>query len=384
MRQRPAAALVGLLLLAALPGAARAEPGEASLQRLQRLMQPRQAPAAQPREAERLALLRRAEAALRAGESETALQQLDEAAALAHAADTELLMVQAQLQLGGYRRALAFASHTAGSHRQEPRALQLYAWLLALGEQTAPATTLVDQGLQAHPEDATLLALRAQLTRLQPGAAAESEASLALSRPAPLLAEGLPPSLSLGSGLLLDQGRLALVPLPAAPEAVRLWVMNGLGRASPAQAIQRFEASGLALLRLEQPLPAPALLRRAPRDAFAGSPAALLQHPADPAGRPAWPALHSGFLGRQDAQGRQALGITPPQGGRGGPVFDLAGRLIGLSPDGSSLLPLSRLEQELGALLRELPVDSSTTVRLPDQRYEEALPLTLLVLAARD
>lgn len=383
MRRRCAAALVGLLLLAALPDAARAEPGEASLQRLQRLMQPRQAPAAQPREAERQALLRRAETALRAGDSEAALQQLDEAAALAHAADTELLMVQAQLQLGGYRRALAFASHTAGSHRQEPRALQLYAWLLALGEQTAPATTLVDQGLQAHPEDPTLLALRAQLTRLQPGAAAESEASLALSRPAPLLAEGLPPSTSLGSGLLLDQGRLALVPLPAAPEAARLWVMNGLGRASPAQAIQRFEASGLALLRLEQPLPAPAL-RRAPRDAFAGSPAALLQHPADPAGRPAWPALYSGFLGRLDARGRQALGITPPQGGRGGPVFDLAGRLIGLTPDGTSLLPLSRLEQELGALLRELPVDSSTTVRLPDQRYEEALPLTLLVLAARD
>lgn len=377
---RRGAALSGLLLLIALPGTSQAEPGEASARRLQLLMQ--RVPATPARESQRQALLHRAEAALRAGDGETALLQLDEAAALAHAADTELLMVQAQLQQGAYRRALAFASHTAGAHLQEPRALQLYAWLLALGEQPGPAMALLDQGLERHPDDATLLALRTQLARLQPGAAAEAEAAMARSRPGPLPVGDAPPSArALGSGLLLDAGRLALVPLAAAPTAGRLWVVDGLGRGSPAQAQQRLEASGLALLRLERPLPAPAL-RRAPRDAFAGSPAALLQHPADPAGRPAWPALHSGFLGRVDAQGRQALGITPPLGGRGGPVFDLAGRLIGLTPDGASLLPLSHLDKELGALLRELPVDTSATMRLPDQRYEEALPLTVQVLAA--
>lgn len=374
------AALIGLLLIA-LPGAASAEPSEASARRLQLLMQQRGTPVTPAREAERQALLRGAEAALRAGDSEAALQQLDEAAALAHAADTELLMVQAQLQQGGYRRALAFASHTAGSHLQEPRALRLYAWLLALGEQAGPAQALLDEGLQRRPDDAALLALRGQLARLQPGAAAEPEAALALTRPGPLPGEAPSTAAALGSGLLLDQGRLALVPLTAAPQAGRLWVLNGLGRASPARPLQRFEASGLALLRLERPLPAPPL-RRAPRDAFAGSPAALLQHPADPAGQAAWPALHSGFLGRVDGAGRQALGIAPPQGGRGGPVFDLAGRWIGITPDGATLLPLSRLETELGALLRELPVDTAATMRLPDQRYEEALPLTVQVLAA--
>lgn len=379
--------LVAVLLLS-LGSLPQAQPAPAAqLPGLQLLLQRRAAALATPeQEAHRQQLLRSAEQRLRAGDTDAAQQQLEAAAALSHAADTEMLLIQAQLQRGDYRRALAFASHTAGAHLKEPRALALYAWLLALGEQTGPAAALLDEGLQRRPADPLLAALRTQLDRLQADTPAETDPALAAVRPGPLPSGTQPPAEAavLAGGLLLNEGRLALVPLPAARATARLWVRNGRGTLSPARLEQVLDAEGLALLRLEQPL-APPLLRRAPRDAFAGSAASVIAHPADPAGRPAWPAMHSGFLGRVDQQGRQALGIALPQGALSGPVFDLAGRWIGMalgSEAAPRLLPLSRLAEVLGTRLQDLPTQASAVPLGPDQRYEEALPATLQLLGA--
>ena len=68
--------------------------------------------------AERSALLARGEALLADGDTAAATLQLDRAAMMLHAPDTEMALVRAYLQAGDYRRALTFCAHTAGAHRE--------------------------------------------------------------------------------------------------------------------------------------------------------------------------------------------------------------------------------------------------------------------------
>ncbi len=372
--RRMQASLAGLLLGAAVATAAHAH-GEHG--------KPAQ-------EAQRRALLRTAQASLAAGDSAAAIIKLDAAAAISHSADTELLMLQAQMQAGDYRGALMFASHTAGAHIHEPEALALYAWMLALGEQRAEAARLLAAGLKRLPTEATLLALHGQLPRAEPGAAPELDPVAAAIRPGPLGFGAVVPAhaQAAGSGLLLDAGRLALVPLAASQSAEQMWVRNGLGQASGARLLQIFEGLGLALLSLDQPLSlAQATLQRAPRDAFAGSPATAFAYLATTTPQPAWPAMQRGFLGRVGtASNQQALGIELPLAPRGGPVFDQAGRWLGIAvtgPDGEpKLARLSDLQTALGPWFEAVPVQPQALPLALDQQYEQALPLTVQLLVS--
>ncbi|MCV2355218.1 serine protease [Paucibacter sp. B2R-40] len=350
--------------------------------------QPVQGQALHTSEPERLALLQAARRALAAGDSATAIARLDAAAAISHSADTELLMLQAQMQSGDYRGALMFASHTAGAHIHDPEALALYAWMLALGEQRVEAKRMLDVGLQRLPDEPTLSAMRQALPAAEPGAEAESDPLTARIRPGPLaIGADLPAhAQAVGSGLLLDGGRLALVPLAPSQAATQLWLRNGLGHTSAARLVQTFDNLGLALLSLDKPLPtAQSTLSRAPRDAFAGSPATSFAYLATPSAQAAWPAMHRGFLGRiSAANNQQAVGVELPIAPRGGPVFDQAGRWIGLVLPNQAgepqLLPLSVLQAQLGTSFTDVPVLQAGRPIALDQQYEQALPLTLQLL----
>ncbi|MEE9478786.1 MAG: hypothetical protein V3V71_19225, partial [Roseateles sp.] len=337
-------------------------------------------------EAQRRALLDTARAALRRGDPDAAWNHLQAAANMSHAADTELLILHAQLQRGDFRQAMGFAAHAAVGHADEPEALALYVWLLALNEQNAYASRLLEQGLARALEQPRLLALRADLARWQDGGAALSPGP----RPQPVAsgpADALPlaEARQLGSGLLLGDGDIALVPSESLGARQSFWVRNGLGqtrRAEPAPTTPALSALGLSLLRLTTPLPA-VPLARAPRDAFAGSPAAAVMLLDSDSADPAWPALRSGFVGRVGREA-QALGFDLPHGTPGGPVLDNAGRLIGIArmPTGQppQLLPLSRLLATGDAALNRLPAADKAARLEPDRLYELALPFTLQVL----
>ncbi|MCE4557147.1 hypothetical protein [Pelomonas cellulosilytica] len=308
-------------------------------------------------------LLGDARAALSRGEPDAALVPLETAAGMSHAADTELLQLQMQLQAGHIRQALAFAAHTAAAHRDEPAARALHLWLLAVSGQADYARRRLNVG---DPSDAALVRLLDGLALDQP---------LPGAAPAPWPHGVAVPQRArpVTTGLLLDAGQLALVPASAAQGNATLWLRNGLGRASHARraaADPDLAALGLALLHVEPPLPATSSLTRAPRPAFAGSPASRLGMPRVDSAGPAWPVLQLGFLGRTDRHGAQALGW--PRGAllSGGPVFDGAGRLIGLAMPGEDggehLLP--------AAALPGLPVRSDAQAVTPDELYEGALP----------
>lgn len=216
----------------------------------------------------------------------------------------------------------------------------------------------------------------------------------------------------MSSGLLLASGQQALVPMAALPKAKspRLWVRNGMGALSAATVLARIPKAGVVLLELGTALPVADTPGVAATEAFPGSAGFAVEYTANPTAEAAWPLLRTGFLGGLTGNPakpeERALGISMPPGPRGGPVFDVSGRLIGLaltadkSPSRTSrtswtsqktlpiLVSASALRRELTkvaptASLGAAPAaPSATPGRVPlDVIYENALKTTLQVIA---
>jgi hypothetical protein len=309
--------------------------------------------------AERANLLKVGEAALARMDAAAAIDFFDRAALILHAADTEIALVRAYMQSGQYRRALAFGAHTAGAHLEETGGSALYAWLLHAGGQGVIAQRLLADAQQGSPDHAMLTQVQAQL---KSGAPVATGNLLALpTRLAPYgSSRELPPSARvLGSGLLIDHGKQALVPLALLPRSGKFWLRNGLGQLSRGTLQKRLPAIGLAWVRLASPLPAPEGLWMASVDAFPGSVGYAVEYVASHDSTPAWPVLRTGFLGAAVGDGSERLlGIDMPAGPRGGPVFDAAGRLTGValpgpldktgkSPAQDRLITVSALQSQL-------------------------------------
>jgi len=340
----------------------------------------------EPPVTDRSMLLRSGEEALKRGDTGQALRAFERAANLAHMAEAEMGIVRAYMQGGAYRRALTFAAHTAGAHRDVPGGAVLYAWLLHAGGQGAFAQRVLDKIEASVPGDALGAQARARLR--SPTPVAEGALLDAPWRVAPFDARPPLPATArvTGSGVLIDAGKRALVPLAALDAPRGLWVRDGLGRRSVARIERRAEDVGLALLRLDQPLDGAALLMLAPRDPFPGSPAFAVEYSATSHAGAAWPLLRAGFIGVYDAgPGAVALDIELPAGVRGGPVFDAGGRLVGIAMHGRDardrLLRVATLREEFGELLGAVTDPASLSRLSVDGIYETAMPLTLQVIA---
>lgn len=298
-----------------------------------------------PRPAARDALVQRAAEALARGDASAALRDYEVAAMQEHAADIELGIVRSLMLAGHYRRALAFAAHTAQAHPDAPAGASVYAQLLEAGGQ------------------------RAMAARVRPPGAVSAA-------PAPALA----------TGVLIDAGRHAVLPLRALQEASTVELRDGLGRVLAAQVVQRDAALGLGLLRLDVPqaeAPRPAW---AARDAFAGSVAFAVAAAPAPAGAPPWPHLQSGFVGAN------GLGIELAGDAHGGAVFDRAGRVIGIALKGADgvdrLVGATALRSWLGELLGPPSAEIGAALAAPasalalDAIYESALRVTVQLRAS--
>lgn len=342
---------------------------------------------------ERHALLAQGESALAELQTEKALHAFERAALILHAADTEIALVRAYMQGGEYRRALAFGAHTAGAHLDVIGGAALYAWLLHLGAQVSIADRLLSEAEARRPGSLLIKAVRQQLGSKAPLAGPELLGLPTRLAPYSLPQAFTPGSKVLGSGLLLPGGRKALVPAGLLPRSGRIWLRNGLGQVTSARIISRLPTSEMLLLSLAKPLPAPEELVLHTREAFPGSAAYTAEFVASTDAAPAWPVLRSGFLGGFAANGKdRKLGVDMPPGKRGGPVFDAAGRLIGMAIGGQIGEP-DRFVSSV-ALGQALPGAGSAAARpvlgasvkpsaapaSPDQIYETALKATLQVI----
>jgi len=348
--------------------------------------------AAQPervaRATDREELLRTAEAALEKRDVEGALAAFERAASLAHSADTEMGLVRAYMQRGEYRRALAFVAHTASAHRDEAGGAVLYAWLLHVGGQRAAAQRVLDEATRQFPGEPTIAEVRAQLA-LQESPRATGHLREAPLRLAPYGDSTLLPTDArvVASGVLIDRGRRAFVPLASVDHSDRFWVRNALGDLASARIQQRLADQGVAVLVLETPLPYNAELEIAPRPAYPGSVGFAVEHAGAPDAAPGWPLLSSGFVGRAIAGGAmRELGIDLPAGPHGGPVFDAYGRLLGMTLGGAAggnrLVPISVLRAQIGTATDDGPPRPLATAPV-DRIYEDALRTALQVIAAR-
>ncbi len=349
------------------------------------------------RMAAREALLEAAETALARGMVAPAILGFEKAAMLLHAADSEMGLVRAWMQAGEYRRALAFSAHTSGAHRDAPDAAALYAWTLRLGGQTDFARKVLDEALQSAPDNAVLEAVHQAL-----GSAAPTASELMLALPHRMAPQSTmqddraqpPPAAArlLSSGILLDQGRRALVPITIVDGMRQLWVRNGLGRTSAAvveATPQAPDGTVLAVLRLSSPLQVETT-PWAERDPFAGSPGFSVAYAAGSAATAAWPWLHQGFFGSlQGSLGARRLGIPLPANANGAAVFDSLGRLAGIAVNDTNskplLVPVSLLRVALRDTLEPTaPVPQpakATGARMPiDEGYERAMGVTLQVI----
>ncbi len=344
---------------------------------------------------ERSTLLVAAEAALASGNPTQAVAGFDRAAMLLHAADTEMGLVRAYLQAGEYRRALAFCAHTAGAHLDSAPASALYAWLLRVGGQGAFAQRVLDDALARAPSDAVLKKVGHEFRRSWP--IAHEELLNAPHRMAPYGAaeqgQAAVPKAArvVASGVLVDQGRRALVPLASLPtdSASPLWVRNGLGVTTPARldpSSQPPPEIGVAVLLLAAPLQRLGTVTLAPRDPFAGSPGFVVEYTASDGADAGWPWLHQGFFGgAQSALGSRRLGIDVPSGPHGGPAFDAAGRLAGIVLPGvggqAAMLPVSRWKAWAGSDAGGTALATSAAAPLPaDEAYEQALWVSLQLI----
>ena len=360
---------------------------------------------------ERTLLLRTGDAALARLDLDAAINAFDRAALIEHAADTEVSLVRAYMQGGQYRRALASGAHTAGAHLDEVAASALYAWLLSAGGQGVIGQRFLDEARVRMPTNPVVVGVQQQLRSGVPVAT-----GTLLSVPTRLAPYSSGPALPrrarvVSSGLLLAGGRQALVPMAVLPKSRSslFWVRNGMGALSTATVLARMPNAGVALLALGTALPAADAPGVAATEAFPGSAGFAVEYTANPTAEAAWPLLRTGFLGGMTGNPakpeERALGISMPHGPLGGPVFDAAGRLIGVAlMPGTGPSPASRTARQTLPILvsaptlrRELakaaPAASlgaapaaafAAPGRVPlDVIYENALRTTLQVITLR-
>ena len=309
-------------------------------------------PAAAEAALSREKLLLAGEQALERGDALQAALLFQQAGFVKHAADAEIGLTRAYMQAGEYRRALAFAAHTAGAHPDSAAGGALYARLLDLGDLSHVAARV-----------------------LPPSATASSTPRFGPASPDSATLPG--DARAAASGVLVGDGRTAFAPAAALRGAERLWVRNGLGAVSAATLLRTFDELDLAVLLLEQP-PAPAVAELVSGNLYPGATAFAVEYSnADAA--PAWPALRSGFLGKPLAGSKAwRLGIDVPPGPHGGPVFDSAGRLCGIAVSGERLLPASLLRPQIMAGSRQETAGGAKLTA--EEIYERALAVTLQII----
>jgi hypothetical protein len=340
-----------------------------------------------PALAERQRLAEAGEARLAAGDAEGARAAFDRAALMVHSPDVEMGLVRADLQAGDYRRALAFAAHAAGAHRNVPGGTALYAWLLHLGGQGVVARHLVREARETSPDDASLRAVGELLEQEWPRP--QGVLMAPPLRAAPYAAGPAVPAAArtVGTAALAGQGRVAWVSAEMIGDARSIWVRNGLGQTAVARVVgpptPASSTPALLHLALEPPLPCPGGIPAPSREPFAGSPGYTLEYAPGAGAEPAWPLLRQGFLGRPLAQpGDRLLGIDAPAGPRGGPVFDAQGRLAGVAlrgQDGRDRLLAAAALGEDYALPATGAAPAAARAAI-DEVYELGLRLALQVL----
>jgi hypothetical protein len=252
--------------------------------------------------------------------------------------EAEIGLVRASLQAGEFRKAVSWATLTAGEHTESSEAVALLAYLHDRAGYTELAIKTLKQLLTDKPNDPTATAALATVLMDRGGKVSTADAAASRKWPRPAFEEipvGKRHVLAGGNGIIVDGGQHVLTysaVLPSAASAI--YVRNGLGKVRVAVREPGESQGSLVRLKLAEPYPANWAI---PKDQIAAPDGTRFcfvfgySASANPAG--SYPAISPGIVFRADAGTGGLMQITSALGAGyiGSPVFDPRGRLVGLS-----------------------------------------------------
>lgn len=335
------------------------------------------------------------------GNTEKVKGELEEAIGNFHAVEIELAIVQTLMQAGEYRHALSAAAHTQAEHPDTIDSVLFYAYLLALGGQTAPASRLLEDSMQTQPNSLVLNQLLVQIKQQQ-----LNSQTLSLNlrdddiQLYPFKENISQPLNHVSNGAIIGDGTQAVTTLDTLKLGnnanylkPRIWIRNGLGKQTEAEVQQTFPQVNLALLKLKKPLVknnTVAVVTQKP--AAAGTPYYLSGYRLTTPQQADWPVIRIDILGISNAD--NAYKTHLPNLVAGSPAYNTSGDLIGvINPDPITakmvVMPLTTLLShiQIAKSKDEAPTPTNSPNQNPllskkrlDELYEETMSTSIQVL----
>lgn len=318
--------------------------------------------------------------ALTSGDAATALTMYESLTQQGESLEAEIGLVKAALQAGEFRKAMSWATLTAGEHTESSDAVALLAFMHDRIGHTEQALATLRQLQTDRPNDPVATAALSHVL-IDRGGNASSRATSAGGTAAKVASpDWLRPSfepipigstrvLSAGNGIIVDSGQHVLTYSAVLPKgATTIYVRNGLGKIRRAVREAGDQKGEIVRLRLTESYPAAWAL---PQDQIVAPEGVRFcfalgyRSPGNSAG--AYPAVSPGLVFRADAGIGGLMQVTSALGAGniGSPVFDPRGRLLGLSVGtGDIVIDGRNLRGNVGAgqfAIRVLPAPHGAT-----------------------
>ncbi|MEJ1966918.1 MAG: trypsin-like peptidase domain-containing protein [Gammaproteobacteria bacterium] len=299
-----------------------------------------------------------ARSALASGDAATAVTMYEALTQQGESLEAELGLVASGAAGRRVRKAMSWATLTAGEHTESSDAVALLAYMHDRVGHTEQALATLRQLRVDRPNDPVAAAALSNLLIDRGGDAGTPNAksvSLAWLRPS---FEPIPVAssrvLSAGNGVIVEGGQRVLTYSAVLPKgATAIYVRNGLGKVRRAVREAGDQKGALVRLRLTTSYPAAWAL---PPDQVVAPEGVRFcfalgySSPRNSAG--AYPAVSPGIVFRADAGVGGLMQVTsaPGAGNIGSPVFDPRGRLLGLSVGtGDIVIEGQNLRRSVGA-----------------------------------
>ena len=254
------------------------------------------------------------------------------------AASVRDYLADLEFKTGNVSAALSFKSMAAALYEKQGNTFRrdvAYAWLAVNGgaariPPVVPVPVPSPEAAPPRPQEATTQQGRA--AKPQTAVVPERDFVTPVQRfpfPAGVMITG-------GSGFIVDGGRKIVTNRHVVEDGKEFAVRTGLGEIIKARLLFLSPTDDIALLELEKPLPAD---RAIPADAYAkpgvGRNVVVMGYPLWSVLGEGSPSLTNGMVskrtGLQDDRGTFQLTAKVNKGNSGGPVFDLNGRVVGIT-----------------------------------------------------
>ncbi len=312
------------------------------------------------------------------GRIEEARGTLEQAAGNFHSVEIELGLIQTLMQAGEYRHALSAAAHTQAEHPDVIDTSLLYAWLLAIGGQKAPAMQLLQSGIEQYPENKELKTMLLQIKIQHLDSSLISTSADIQLRPFVSSTFAQPALRHLTNGVLINDSTVITTFFDDA-KTKRIRVRNGLGQTVDAQVEQVFPKQNFAVLVLKGVIHRVQLPAIAAKTPFPGNFVYVIGYSRNHLDRSDWPQLRVDVLGIPNGVApNYPLHLQDITAGSG--VYDRSGQLVGVViKEGAGTYAMSPVDG--------IPADNKATIKVAesnkksmDEIFESTLSNTVQVL----